>query len=53
MLTFRYHASVISYCDYDDLYCDDGGSIQVHAGYVERYHAEAVEYVAQALNCTS
>ncbi|KAF3766165.1 family 5 carbohydrate esterase [Cryphonectria parasitica EP155] len=42
-------AQIVSYCDYNDYYCDDGTSIEVHASYVERYHTEAVDWVVEQL----
>ncbi|PSR80844.1 cutinase [Coniella lustricola] len=41
----------VSYCDYNDLYCDDGDSIEVHATYVLRYGDAAVDYVVDKLGC--
>lgn len=50
MLTW-FKQIVVSYCDYNDLYCDDGTSIEVHATYVERYSTDAVDFVVEQLGC--
>lgn len=42
---------MVSYCDYNDFYCDSGTSTSVHASYVERYHDESVAYVLSQLEC--
>ncbi|CAN8103920.1 unnamed protein product [Discula destructiva] len=42
---------LVSYCDYDDYYCDAGTSVQVHASYVERYHTESIDYILSTLDC--
>lgn len=36
---------IVSYCDYNDEYCNSGTSIVVHASYLTRYTSDAYEFV--------
>lgn len=42
---------MVSYCDYNDYYCDSGTSVEVHADYVEKYHTETIDYILSQLGC--
>ncbi|KAK7735530.1 hypothetical protein SLS53_007443 [Cytospora paraplurivora] len=43
---------LISYCDAEDYFCDNGTSadaLAIHLGYVEEYGAQAVEYIVNKI----
>lgn len=46
---------MISYCDYNDEYCNSGTSIVIHASYLTRYTSDAYDFVAGLIgdDCSS
>ncbi|KAK5996673.1 Acetylxylan esterase 2-like protein [Cladobotryum mycophilum] len=49
----KFADKLISYCDFDDIYCDGGKNMTVHHLYITKYGDEITKYVVDKFNAGS